>query len=65
MKDSKFFSIKELSEYISVKPKTLYSWVSKRVIPFYRLEGVLRFKKGEIDAWLKDKCKRVEGIFGL
>jgi len=65
MKDSKFFSIKELSEYISVKPKTLYSWVSKSVIPFYRLQGVIRFKKGEIDQWLKDKCKGVVGALGL
>jgi excisionase family DNA binding protein len=65
VKDSKFFSIKELSEYISVKPKTLYSWVSRSVIPFYRLQGVIRFRKGDIDRWLKDKCKSVEGIFGL
>ncbi len=65
MKDSKFFSIKELSEYISVKPKTLYSWVSKSAIPFYRLQGVIRFKKVEIDGWLKDKCKGVVGAFVL
>ena len=65
MKDPKFFSITELSEYLSVKPKTLYSWVSKSVIPFYRLQGVIRFKKDEIDRWLKDRCKCVEGVFGL
>lgn len=53
MKESRFLSIKELSEYISVKPKTLYSWVSKGVIPFYRLQGALRFKRGEIDRWVE------------
>ena len=60
-----FFTVKQLSEYINVKPKTLYAWVSRNVIPFYRMQGVLRFKKGEIDIWLRKKCKGVEGAFGL
>jgi excisionase family DNA binding protein len=65
MGESKFFTINELSKYISVKPKTLYSWVSKKVIPFYRLQGVLRFKKCEIDQWLNGKCKAIEDAFFL
>jgi excisionase family DNA binding protein len=64
MKDT-FYTVKELSEYLNVKGKTIYSWVSKSVIPFYRIQGVLRFKKVEIDLWLKNKCKDVEGAFSL
>lgn len=60
-----FFTVKELSSFLNVKPKTLYSWVSKRVIPFYRLQGVLRFKKEEIDQWLTEECKAIEDVFGL
>jgi excisionase family DNA binding protein len=64
MKDT-FLTVKELSKYLNIKRKTIYSWVSKAVIPFYRMQGVLRFEKGEIDLWLKKKCKGIEGLFGL
>jgi excisionase family DNA binding protein len=64
MKDT-FLTVKELSTYLNVKGKTIYSWVSKKVIPFYRMQGALRFKKVEIDLWLKNKCKDVEGAFSL
>jgi len=63
--DNKFFTVNELSNYLNVKGKTIYSWASKSVIPFYRMQGVLRFEKGEIDLWLKKKCKAIEGAFGL
>ena len=52
MQSKEFLSIKELSEYIGVKPKTLYSWVSKKAIPHYRILGLIRFRKHEIDNWL-------------
>jgi len=48
-----FLSINELSEYIGIKPKTLYSWVAKGVIPHYRILGLIRFERYEIDIWLK------------
>ena len=53
MLKKEFLSINELSEYIGIKPKTLYFWVSKRVIPHYRILGLIRFEKHEIDNWLK------------
>ena len=54
---NQFLSINDLSKYIGVKPKTLYSWVSKGVLPHYRMQGVIRFKRKEIDKWI-EACKR-------
>jgi len=54
MKDF-FYTVKELSKFINVKPKTIYFWTTKRAIPFYRMESCVRFKKSEIDDWLS-KC---------
>ncbi len=51
-----FLSIKELSDYIGIKPKTLYSWVSKGVFSHYRIEGLIRFKKQEVDQKM-NSCK--------
>ena len=56
-----FLSINELSEYLGIKPKTLYSWVAKGVLPHYRIEGLIRFKKQEIDLKM-NSCKVEEDI---
>jgi len=58
MFSKQFLSINDLSQYIGVKPKTLYSWVSKRVIPHYRIMGLVRFNKREIDQWLTS-CHKI------
>lgn len=54
-----FFSIKELSEYLKIKPSTLYAWSSRGIIPHYKVYGLIRFKKDEVDVWIasfrKDK----------
>ena len=58
MLKKEFLSIKELSEYLGIKPKTLYFWVSKGVLPHYRIQGVIRFKRKDIDKWV-EACKRI------
>src|SRR3989304_5120621 len=47
-----FLSIKDLSHYLQIKPSTLYAWASKGIIPHYKVQGLLRFRKDEIDAWI-------------
>ena len=43
----------DASHLLNVKTGTLYSWVSRRVIPFVRLSPrVVRFKREEIEAWM-------------
>ena len=56
MKDT-FLTVKELSKYLNIKRKTIYSWVSKAVIPFYRMQGVLRFEKARLTSGLKRNAK--------
>ncbi len=45
--------VKQLSQYLRVKPSTLYAWVSERKIPFLKVIGCIRFRQDEIDAWLE------------
>lgn len=47
-----FLSIKDLSQYLQIKPSTLYAWASKGIIPHYKVHGLLRFKQDEIDTWI-------------
>lgn len=67
----KLITIKELSEYLKIKESTLYSWTSSGMIPSYKLNGLLRFDKDEIEEWIKTKkiepfdSKQKLKLFGL
>jgi excisionase family DNA binding protein len=52
-----FWNIEDLSNYLNVKVKTIYSMVPD--IPHYRIGKLIRFKKDEIDSWLESKRKNV------
>ena len=53
--ERRFLSIVELSQYLSVKENTIYSWVSQRKIPFKKLGRLVRFSLDEIDEWIRQK----------
>ena len=49
-------TIKEVSEYLQIKERTIYSWINKGVIPHYKLTNkVVRFNINEINTWLETK----------
>lgn len=53
--ERRFLSIVELSQYLSVKENTIYSWVSQRKIPFKKLGRLVRFSLEEVEEWIKQK----------
>ena len=52
-----FVTIKELSKFIKIKESTLYSWVHHGLIPFHKLNGLVRFDMEEIESWVKASRK--------
>jgi excisionase family DNA binding protein len=52
MNNATFLTVKDLSDYLKIKPSTLYSWANQGKIPRYKVNGLLRFKKEEIDFWI-------------
>lgn len=51
-------TIKELSELLKVKPKTLYQWAELRQIPHVKMNGALRFDLEDIQKWVESHCKK-------
>jgi excisionase family DNA binding protein len=49
-------TVKELSEFLKVKPKTLYQWAESKQIPHLKLNGTLRFDLEDIKRWIMS-CK--------
>ena len=51
-------TIQETSEFLHVQKQTLYSYVSKGVIPHHKRAGRLYFLKNELIDWIKSGNKR-------
>ncbi len=48
-----YWNIKQLSQYLNVKPSTIYSWAAEGKIPLVRIHHLIRFRKEEIESWLR------------
>lgn len=46
------FNVQSLSKYLQVSPKWIYKRVQFKEIPHIKVNGLLRFKKRDIDKWL-------------
>jgi excisionase family DNA binding protein len=53
----KLVDIKEIAEFLHVKPSTLYQWAELGQIPCFKLNGCLRFDMEDIMNWIKS-CKK-------
>jgi excisionase family DNA binding protein len=51
----RFLNIIELSQLLSVKTGTIYEWVHKDLIPYYKFNKLVRFRESEINEWSKAK----------
>jgi excisionase family DNA binding protein len=45
---------KELARMLAISPKTIYSYVERNMIPYYRIEANIRFRASDIASWLRD-----------
>lgn len=53
-KTDELMNLKELAQYLKVKESWIYEKVHKKEIPFLKAGRFLRFKKKDIDQWLKN-----------
>jgi len=48
-----YWNIKDLADYLGIKPRTVYALVEEKRIPHYRIGRLIRFKREEIDLWME------------
>jgi excisionase family DNA binding protein len=46
-----YLTLKQVAEFLKVKPRAIYAWVSEKRIPFQRKGGLLRFRLDQIVEW--------------
>ncbi|WP_133130220.1 helix-turn-helix domain-containing protein [Legionella yabuuchiae] len=55
MQTEEIFTLKELSAYLKLAEKTGYRLASEGKIPGFKVGGSWRFRRSEIDSWIKQQ----------
>lgn len=51
--DDRWLSVDEMAEYLGVSKDTVYAWVTTKAMPGYKVGRFWKFKKSEVDAWVR------------
>ena len=58
--NSDIMTIKELSEYLKIAEKTAYRFALEKKIPGFKVVAAWRFRKSEIDGWIKEQENEIK-----
>lgn len=58
--DSDILTMKEVAEYLKINDKTAYKLAAEGKIPGFKVGGAWRFRRGEIDEWIKKQSNKNE-----
>ena len=47
------FSVDDITAYLGIKWDTVYRWISEKHMPAHKVGRLWKFKKEEIDEWVK------------
>jgi len=53
MLEDRWLSVEEISQYLGVKRDTVYKWLENKEMPAHKVGRLWKFKKREIDLWIK------------
>ncbi len=51
--EDRWLSVEEISKYLGISNDTVYRWIDKHRMPAHRAGRLWKFKKSEIDEWVK------------
>lgn len=51
--DDRWLSIHDICKYLGVSNDTVYKWIGKHAMPAHRMGRLWKFKRDEVDAWVK------------
>ncbi|OQX18434.1 MAG: transcriptional regulator [Desulfobulbaceae bacterium A2] len=54
--EDRWLSVDEIAEYLGIKRDTAYKWISDKHMPAHKVGRLWKFKKQEVDEWVKCGC---------
>lgn len=55
MPNDEIMTVREMAEYLKIAEKTAYRFVSEGKLPAFKVGGAWRFRKAEVDRWIKEQ----------
>lgn len=55
-----YINLEEAAEYLGIKPVTLRNWIKKTDIPARKIGKLWKFKRSELDEWVKSGKSAIE-----
>ena len=52
-KEDRWLSISEICIHLGISSDTAYKWIDKRGMPAHKIGRLWKFKKDEVDAWVR------------
>jgi excisionase family DNA binding protein len=50
----RWLSVDEIAGYLGIKRDTVYKWIERKNMPAHKLGSLWKFKKEEVDDWVRD-----------
>jgi excisionase family DNA binding protein len=51
----KLLSVKEVAKFLGIAEKTVRKYIWERTIPYYKINGHIRFSKEDLDTWISER----------
>jgi excisionase family DNA binding protein len=52
--NDRWLSVDEIAAYLGIKRDTVYKWINDKGLPAHKIGRLWKFKKDEIDCWVRD-----------
>jgi len=52
--EDRWLSVEEIAGYLGVKRDTVYKWIDRRNMPAHKVGRLWKFRKEEIDGWVRE-----------
>ncbi|WP_289022068.1 helix-turn-helix domain-containing protein [Desulfobacter postgatei] len=52
--EDRWLSVDEMAEYLGVRRDTIYRWINDKRMPAHKIGRLWKFKKDEVDTWVRD-----------
>lgn len=62
--EDRWLSVDEISQYLGVTRDTIYKWLSDRNLPAHKIGRLWKFKKDDIDIWVKTQSTKEDKAEG-
>ena len=51
--EDRWLSVDEIAAYLGIKRDTVYKWINDKGLPAHKIGRLWKFKKDEIDCWVR------------